>query len=207
MSSWQYAFLFPQLPSQLRPANAVKRLTEFGADFDGSIRMCVPVDDQGHVLDVGDEIALREPFERDLIRHLEIGKSFSIQLRHPDLVISAEFLLDAPNPHISLGWSRRLFKESPLMIQRDFWRVLRSFAKDCNAGYVVIVDDAPDHFEDRFIDIDGKRMFDLRLNHRYELGLREVWLQSSVTSTLPEGATYGDSEQLGDGFERYFVTM
>ena len=207
MSSWQYAFLFPQLPHQLRPANAVKHLTEFGAEFDGSIRMCVLVDDEGHVLDVGEEIALREPFEQDLIRHLEIGKSFSIQLRSADLVISVEFLLDSRNPHISLGWSRRLIEQSPPTIQRDFWKGLRSFAKECNAGYVVIVDDAPDHFEDRFIDIDGKRRFDLRVNHHYGLGLREVWLQSCVRSTLPEGVTYGDSEQFGEGFDRHFVTM
>ncbi|HEY0981176.1 hypothetical protein [Schlesneria sp.] len=207
MSSWQYAFLFPQSPSQLHPADAVNHLTEFGAEFDNSIRICVPVDDDGHVLDVGEEISLNEPFERDLIRHLEIGKSFSIQLRSADLVISAEFLLDAPNPHISLGWSRRLLEESTPMIQRDFWKALRSFARDCNAGYVVIVDDAPDHFEDHFIDIDGKRMFDLHVNHRYGLGLREVWLQSCVTSTLPEGVTYRDSEQLGEGFERHFIVI
>ena len=204
MSSWQYAFLFPKFPNQLRPANAARHLTAF-AEFDGSLRMCVPVDDEGHLLDVGEEIALGEPFELELIRYLEAGKSFSTQLRRTDIVLSVEFLLESPNPHMSIGWSHRLFDELPAPVQNNLWSAIRSFAKDCNAGYVVIVDDAPDHFEDRFLDIDGKRIFDLHVDHRYGLGVREIWLQTCIMSILPEGATYGESEQIGEGFERHFI--
>jgi hypothetical protein len=121
--------------------------------------------------------------------------------------VSVEFLLGAPNPHVSLGWSRRRNGELPPLIQGGGWKAIRSFAKDCNAGYVVIVDDAPDHFEDRFIDIGGRRVFDTHVNHRYGLGIREVWVRSPVTSPLPEGVIYGDSEQLEEGFERHFVTI
>jgi hypothetical protein len=204
MSSWQYAFLFPQTPNQLRPANAARNLTAF-AQLDGSIRLCVSVDDEGHLLDVGEEVALSEPFERELTRYLEAGKSFSTQLRSNDIVLSVEFLLESPNPHISIGWPHRLFDELRPPIQVMLWNAIRSFAKDCDAAYVVIVDDAPDHFEDRFLDIDGKRVFDLHVTHRYGLKVREIWLQRSIMSVLPGGATYGESEQVGEGFERHLI--
>ena len=207
MSSWRYAFLFPHFPGRLCPAKAVTHLTEFGAEFDGSIRKCVAIDDEGHLLDVGESVALGEPIVRDLIGRLENGTSFSIQLRSVDFVVSVEFLLESPNPHISIGWPRKLLDESPPRVQSDFWRSIRAFAKDSQAGYVVIVDDASDHFEDRFVDVGGKRILDLHVNHCYGLGIREIWLQSSITSTLPEGVTYGDSEQIGDGFERHLVAV
>ena len=205
MSSWQYAFLFPQSPNPLCPRNATRHLTDFGAEFDGSIRINAPIDDEGHLFNVGEEIDLREPFERELKNHLENGKSFSIQLRSTDIVLSVEFILESRNPRISIGWSRHLFDKLLHTIQSDFWKAIRSFAKECNAAYVVIVDDAPDHFEDRFLEIEGRRMIDLDVNHGYGLGLREVWLQLSAMVTLPEGASYVGSEDIGEGFQRHFV--
>ncbi|MBS0266552.1 MAG: hypothetical protein JSS02_31770 [Planctomycetes bacterium] len=203
MSSWEYAFLFPQSPNQLRPASAIGHLTQFGAEFDRNLRLCVPVDDEGHLLDVGEEVALKEPFERDLSQYLRNRNSFSIQLRSSEIVVSVQFMLGSANPHISLGWSRRLFDRSPPDFQMAFWSAIRAFAKDCDAGYVLIVDDAPDHFEDRFLDIDGKRFVDCHVDHGYGLGLREIWLQTSAAAVPPDGLEFGPSEEIGRGFLRY----
>ena len=205
MSSWQYAFLFPQSPMQLHPANGVQHLTEFGAEFDESITLCVPIDKDGHWLDVGEEVALKAPFESDLVRYLEMGMSFSIQLRSAHIVISVHFLLESPNPHIAIGWSRRFLREAPATMQSQFWRAIRAFAKDCNAAYVIIVDDAEDLFEDRFVDVDGKRVLDVEVKHRYGLSLREMWIQKSLGSTLPDGPEYGDCEDIGEGFECHAI--
>lgn len=205
MSSWEYVFLFPQLPNQLRPAKAVPRLAEFGAEFDGSIRMCIPIDDKGHLLDVGNKIDLNIPFDKDIVRFLEDGKSFSVQLRSEYQFFSVGFIMETQNPHISIGWPSRLFEEAPTTAKTEFWNAIRLFAKDCGADYVLIIDDAPDQFEDRFVDINGKRIIDLQVNHRFGLALKEIWLQSKGFSTLPEGALYGEPEYIGDGFNRYIV--
>lgn len=101
MSSWHYAFLFPQSPGPLHPATAVKHLAAFGAEFDGSIRMCISIDNYSHLLDVGEEVALSDPKELDIIRHLEEGRSFSIELQSRYLPLSVHFRMGTHNPPLS----------------------------------------------------------------------------------------------------------
>ena len=75
----------------------------------------------------------------------------------------------------------------------------------CDSTYVIVIDDAPDQFEDRFVQIGDERMIDVEVKHGYGLGLREVWIESLLVSTPPEGPWYGRSEEIGDGFKRYWV--
>lgn len=206
MSSWQYAFLFPNSRCKLRPGNAFHQLADLGLEFDDKIRLCVSIDDEGHLLDVGEEIELARPGQIGLIRYLEQGASFSIQARNANIVLSCQLLAGSKNPHLSLGWSRRLFETLPAQSKDAFWTGIRAFARDCDAAYVLIVDDAPDFFEDRFPEIDGKRVLDLKVDHRYGSGLRQVWLKTSVIHTPPGGARYEKSEDIGDGFTVHYVS-
>jgi hypothetical protein len=205
MASWQYAFLFPDSQTRLRPAGAVGHLARLGLEFDSTIRLCVSIDEAGHLLDVGEEVSLTLPVLRDLIHYLEEGVSLSIQARSKEIAISCQFFTQSSNPHISLGWSRRLFETLTVKSQEAFWMTVRAFARDCGAAYVIIIDDAPDQFEDRFIPIGDKRLLDMEVSHRYGLGVRQVWIKTSSVPTPPEGPSYERFEEIGDGFRRYYV--
>lgn len=206
MASWQYLFLFPPVQSKLRPAHAVDNFTRLGLEFDSTIRLCIQIDDDGHFLDVGDKVALTTPHQLALAHFLEQGKSLSIQARNSEIAVSCQFVIESPNPHISLGWSRHLLEQTTFASQGAFWKTMRAFARDCGAAYAIVVDDAPDYFEDRFIEIDQKRILDTHVEHRYGLGVRQLWLQTSFDATLPEGLTFFEGPRdIGDGFKCYFV--
>jgi hypothetical protein len=205
MSSWQYAFLFPSSKEILRPSRALYQFNCNGFEFDRKIRLCVQLDVAGHLLDVGDEINLGDPVVKNLIDYLEKGVPFSIQVTNKHIQISCHFNINCKNPHISFGWSRRLFGMMPIDQQKVFWIALRSFARDCNAAFVFIIDDAPDDFEDRFIEVDNDYFIDMEVNHRYGLGLRQVWIRTSFVQKPPLGPTYNSSDDIGDDFKLYFV--
>jgi hypothetical protein len=205
MASWQYAFLFPGPNNRLRPASAVGCLARAGFEFDSAIRLCLPIDNESHLLDVGEEVALQPPILDDLTQRLEQGVSLSVQAGSSDLAVSCQFNTASANPHISFGWSRRLFGALSGGSRRAFWVALRWLARDCQAAYVIVIDDAPDNFEDRFVEIGNARMLDMCVDHPYGLAIRQVWLNELLVRTPPDGPAYGDSEEMGDGFRRYSV--
>lgn len=197
MSRWQYALMFPQVPGTLRPAKAVRHLCRTGGILDGVIRTCVDIDGRGHLLDTGEQISLEDPFECDLYRRLERGDSFSLAIRNQEIVISVEFRLGAQNPHVSFGWSINLYEAARQSTQEWLVEGLLGFAADSEVAYVVLVEDAPVHFEDRFVDIDGRRCVDLTGADREGFSIREVWVHSSHSDLLPAGLNYGDAVDIG----------
>ena len=205
MSRWQYALMFPQTPGTLRPAQAVRDLCWTGAEVDGVIRTCIDIDGQGHLLDVGEEISLNRPFDRDLSNRLERGDSFSVAIRTQELLVSVEFRLGKRNPHISFGWSLNLYESASLCAKELLWGGLLGFADDSEVAYVVLVDDAPVHFEDRFIDIDGRRHVDLAGADREGFVIREVWVHSNRNAALPVGLSYSEAVDIGRQYIRHTV--
>jgi hypothetical protein len=176
-----------------------------GAEVDGVIRSCIDIDGQGHLLDVGEEIALHRPYDHDLYRRLDRGDSFSIAIRSPDLSISVEFRLETPNPHVSFGWSVGLYEAASQKAKECLWEGLLGFAFDSDAAYVILVEDAPVHFEDRFVDIDGRRCVDLAGADREGFSLREVWVRSNRNTELPAGLSYGEAVDIGLHYIRHTV--
>lgn len=204
MSSWQYAFLFPPKRNKLRPELGIDALITLGFIFDDKIRLCLPIDDNDHWLDIGEQIPITSL--TDLRHYFEQPKSISIQARSPDITVACHFLLESQNPNISFGWPRGLFAEMSSLSQRLFWDAIRGFSRGCGAAYVIIIDDAPDEFEDRFVQVDDERMLDMHVNHDYGLGVREIWLQSSFNVALPEGPAYEEKPlMIGDGFKCFKV--
>lgn len=207
MSSWSYVFLFPQSQSSLVPGLAVNCFTRGGFDLDDTIRLALPVDAEGHLLDVGSEVRLEKPFNDSVARHLDAAQSFSLQARNRDIALSVQLFLKCPNPHISVGWSRNLFDRMGVQSRAHLWATLRVFAKECQAAYVLVVDDAPDHFEDRFVENDGERVLDLTTTHPYGHRVREIWIRPSTSARLPLGVPYGQSADIGDGYIRYEIAQ
>lgn len=205
MASWHYAFLFPGAGDKLSPAAAIDALATRGLRFADMIRLCVPIDQEGHLLDVGDEVPLREPFCDDVKLRLVNQQAFSVQLRNSELIISCFFAINSSNPHVFFGWPRRIFDELDSNSQNQYWSMIRSFAALSKAWYVVLVDDAPDDFEDRFIEIDGIRYLDTSVLHSYGHGIQEVWVNEVWGASLPEGACLTGRYSVGDGFYSYNV--
>lgn len=206
MASWKYLFLFPGPGDRLVPSKAVTNTITLGTEFESKARMAVQIDDAGHLLDIGDEVMFSSPNSLDISHRLDEGDSFSIQARIADLPMSVQFFIGSPNPHICIGWSRRLFKEILIETKEVIWKTLCRFALDCNASYAIVVDDAPDLFEDRFLEIDGKRILDMESHHEYGHRVREVWTRSSMALLPPEGPTYSGPKSNSDGFVKYFVS-
>lgn len=206
MASWHYAFLFPGSGQQLLPSNGISDLNRFGLEFDATIRLLVQIDEQGHMLDVGDVVGLTPPITDDLARRLENGSQFSVQCRNGALFISCTFATQTSNPFISLGWSRRLFGVLERSTQLAYWEMIRDFAKKISAAYVVIVDDACDNFEDRFVDVSGIRVLDTGVTHSYGHGIHAVWVDESLSARPPDGVSLDGSVDVGRGFRKYVVS-
>jgi hypothetical protein len=205
MASWQYAFLFPGPCQDLDPARGLDVLIQFELTFDRLARLLVPVDDKGHMLDVGEEVVLNERPCDTVAQMLNEGLQFSIQCRDDHIGFSFTFAPRTSNPHMFIGWSRRLFGCLTESIQNRYWEMIRGFAKGCNAAYVVIIDDAPDDFEDQFVDINGARVLDTYVNHSYGHGIQSIWVDESRTATPPEGVSLVGSTEIGQHFRKYLV--
>lgn len=84
--------------------------------------------------------------------------------------------------------------------------MIRDFAKLSNAAYVVIVDDAPDNFEDRFVEVNGIRFLDTDVSHSYGHGIQSVWVDGTRSASTPEGIAPADSVDIGRDFRKYRIS-
>lgn len=206
MASWHYAFLFPDSQQRLAPAGAVQVFSEFGCEFDHAIRPAIVIDDDGH-LENGDETALDQEPAADLRNRLNKNEQFTVECRNRDLFFSLSFATRYSNPYILIAWSRKIFERLERTSRDDYWQLLRNVANTCNAKYVVIVDDPPDFFEDKFIEIDGRRMLDPLASSGKPYDIRGVWASVDLEEQPPEGVQALESTDLGDGFIEYPVNQ
>lgn len=204
MASWHYAFLFPSANSRLSPAGTVDVLSDFGLEFDESVRLAVEIDELGH-LEHGEETPLGELVLANLKQRLCEDEQFMIECRNNELFFSCSFATQYSNPYVMLGWSKRLFHELSLSRQKEYWDMLRQCAKQCRAAYVVIVDDPPDFFEDRFLEIDGQRFLENQMPSGNEYDIRAVWTDGELCDKVPEGIDESSGREIPDGFLEYSV--
>ena len=211
MSTWHYAFLFPASEEQLDPAGVVASLAKSGYELNSTGRVLVPVDDKGHLGEYGDEVTFKEPFTEDLQTRLQFGEQlfaeFSKFDSDTDIVttFACSFAVKTVNPHISVGWHKRLFSQLPTEIQHDRWMAIRDAAKSSNSAYVVLAVEASDSFEDRFLEVDGKRILDTESHHQYGHGIWAVWVDHTHDSECPVGVIDKVAADIGSGFVQYDV--
>lgn len=204
MASWHYAFLFPPASSRLNPAAAVDVLSDFGLEFDTSFRAAVEIDELGH-LEHGEETPLGKSTVVNLKQRLCDDEQLIIECRNAELFFSCSFATQYSNPYVMLGWSKRLFQQLSLSRQKDYWDMLRQCAKQCRAAYVVIVDDPPDFFEDRFLEIDGQRFLENRLPSGNKYDIHAIWTDIELCGKVPEGVDESSRREIPDGFAEYSV--
>lgn len=203
MSSWRYAFFFPNNDTTLKPERGISDLYRFGFKFDNKMRKYISVGEEGFLVDAGEQVEINGPIEIELQERLLKGEQFSIECRNSELFVSCHFTAMSHNPCVYLGWIKNLFIALGNVRQTEFRRMLIEFASHIFASYVIIVDDASDNFEDRFLIIDGKRMLDTSVNHKYGHGIQEVWVDVANATEPPEGVSVEQSTIVGAGFVSY----
>jgi len=201
MGSWRYAYFFNDAEQALEPAGILKTFEDAGFSFGEKLLSARVVDKEGHVEFTGEQ----KPFPAasfDASNQLGEGAQFQVECFNEDLFFALCFTTKYVNPFIVIGWSNRLFHRIAADRQAGYMRMLRQAALACNAAYVILVDDPPDYFEDRFLDIDGKRFLDplMPSGERYEI--REVWARENLKHLPPEGVS-GPGTAIGQGFVRF----
>jgi hypothetical protein len=205
MGSWSYAYFFPAPQKALQPALAARCLLRHQGVFAKEAFAAKIVDDEGYLDFFGDQFQLREPFGQDVIARLESGEQFQVSCHCYGVYAAFGFIREGPQPHISCGWHRRLFLNMNAANRAHYLDMLRDFAKMADAAYTILVDDAPDDFDRRLVEIDGVYHLDLTCNHKYGHGVKAVWIDTTKAVSLPAGVEYGLSTELGDGFVQYKV--
>lgn len=209
MASWHYAFFFPSSVNALESEQLVDVLEEHSFELDQTARKLISIDDDGHFGEFGEEVPLGQSAFDELRRLLRDNVPLFIECRHAPaaanvvITLAVSFETQAANPHIYCGWPRNLFARLPDEITQDYWTIIREFAKACRAAYVVLVDDARDDFEDRFLEIDERRVLDTEVLHSYGHGIQAVWVDPSALGTRPEGVQEKLSREFSDGFLEY----
>jgi hypothetical protein len=202
MASWHYAFLFPGANSRLNPAGAVDVLSDFGLEFDESARAGIEIDEQGH-LEYGEETPLGNSELEELKQRLSADEPLMIECRNSELFFSCSFATRYANPYVMLGWSKRLFRELRQTRQEEYWKMLRQCAKRCHAAHVLIVDDPPDFFEDRFLEIDGQRFLESQMQSGKQYDIHAIWTNVELCDKVPEGVDESSRRVIPDGFVEY----
>ncbi len=204
MASWHYAFLFPSADGGLNSAATVDVLSDFGFEFDKSARGAVEIDELGH-LEYGEETPLGPIAMFELKRRLTDQEQLMIECRNSELFFSCSFATRYVNPYMMFGWSKRLFRELPRSRQDEYWEMLRQCAKQGRAAYIVIVDDPPDFFEDRFLEIDGQRFLENQMPSGNKYDIHAIWMNIELSDRIPEGVDVSSRRVMPNGFVEYSV--
>jgi hypothetical protein len=204
MAKWHYAFMFPDSAGRLLPANAIQIFADAGFEFDRKIFPAVAADAAGH-LEPGDSLELSGNTIKELVNRLNNDEQFLVECRNRDLFFSIFFATKNSNPYLVVGWSQRIFAELNDDLQQRYWQLLKRVARGCGATYVIVVDDPPDYFEDRFLEIDGRRFLENQTLSGRKYDIRSVWIDVDSLEPRPEGIN-GQPLKIGiDGYSEYVV--
>jgi hypothetical protein len=202
MGSTYYAYMFPGVGQFLQPFDAVRTLANNDFVFDGSIYQATAIDAHGHV-EYGDEIELTKMPIGEIEQRLRNVEQFQVQCRNSDIFFAVSFGTRSFNPHVLTIWSRKIFARLPQKLQERYWRLIREVAHACNATYLITIIDPPDYFEDKFLEVDGRRILDRRLSSGNEYEFHSLWIRIDSTDASPDGVSEATTGNVGEGFEEH----
>jgi hypothetical protein len=205
MSSWQYAFMFPESGKSLRVAEVIRVFSESGFEFDRAIYPAFAIDDDGH-LEHGDAVQMTGKHVEKLEIRLRNNEQFLVECRNQDLFFAISFAGKyQTNPHMMIGWSRTIFGALGKDSQEKYLQLIRNVANACNATNIIVVNDPPDYFEDRFLAINGRRFLDRQMPSGNKYDIQAVWISIRSSDKRPEGVKEKPISNVGEGFQEYTI--
>jgi hypothetical protein len=160
-------------------------LEKDGFSFDCYANHAVVADDDGH-LEFVERVELVGGAD-ELRKRLRAGEQILVECRNVDIFFACCFAFKYSNPFMSFGWPSRSFYELEQSAQDEYWTMLRRVARACNSAFVIIVNEPPDYFEDRFLEIDGQRVIEKKMPNGFEYDILSVWVDDESLDPLPIG--------------------
>lgn len=202
MGSWLYAFAMPEEHQPLDVGRGLRVFERDGFAL-GDRAARVRVDKEGHCepSSIRHELPEADGW-REAIRLLDSGMDVHVELRDENLIFACTFARGVRNPHVSLGWSLRLFTALPVEQQARYLGVIGQFSEAIKAAAVVILLDAPGYFEDRILVSGEDITIDAVWFGRWPLEIREIWAKGRVDI---EGADLQPNVERMGIFDRYCV--
>lgn len=205
MSSWQYVFMFPDHGDSLQVEKVVRIFADSGFNFDSYIYPAHVVDEAGHLEHI-DAINIPFPPIDEIEKLLRHNEQFLVECRNQELFLSISFAEKYyTNPHVMIGWPRTIFSALAKDSQEKYLRLIRNVANACGAFYIIIVNDPPDYFEDRFLEIDGQRFLDEYLPSGNKYDIQNVWINSASSNTQLGGVEISGCVDVGEGFQQHSI--
>lgn len=202
MGSWVYAF------AMQRPGERLDTVSALGVFNDGNFGLGesaseVAVDRDGHCdpTEVEHRLSTRCGWD-EVARLLASRVDLHLEFRDTNLFFAATFATAAKNPHISIGWSARLFHDLSPDEQYRYLALIGKFSEAGRAGAVVLLRDAPDYFEDRILLSGEDILVDALLPTGRRIEIYEIWAQGRVEV---EGWNVAVQSQRIGSFRRYVM--
>ena len=205
MSSWFYLNYFPAPHEKLTPENAIELIPEHGLNIREDVLEAEEIDELDHWEFLIDRLPLGPSPVDEINKRLLEKKQFQIECTNEEILFYCGFLLQINNPHFIICSSRKFFNGISQERFDFYWDMMVLIAAKANAGYVLYSVDTED-VEDRFIEVDNKRILDLESKEKYGHGIGSVWINSKIlNATVPIGLDPISIDELGHGFREYKI--
>ena len=211
MGSWSHVYFFPSTGRRLQASAVVDCLVADHFVVTEPVRQLIPIDREGHLGEYGAEVFITEPLhlglQSILSHHTDLFVEFEKQYSGTNALfrMSVSFANSAGNPHFVLAWPRWIVGQLSQSARDEHWITIRNAARAAEAAYVIPVRDAPDDFEDRFLDVDGQRLLDEEIGEHIDRRVDEIWINCDFGGTRPVGLLSPGAIPIGNGFQKYNV--
>lgn len=206
MALTRSVFLLPRLGHSLKPAEGIGELIHFATEIDPEVCFCEHDKDSG-LLHMGFwKNVLKDPVDESVRSLLDQGLSFSFYLKREYLNYEIEFHQEGSLPKTSITWDQEMIQNIPISEHVDFWIRMHSYAIECDAGYLIVADEALSSLECRISMTREDLIFDMDENLPYARWVYDVWVRKSSDCPLPKGLKFVKSEEMDQGvFIKYDV--
>lgn len=205
MSSWFYLTYFPAPHEKLTLEKAIELIPVHGIEIRGDVLEAEEIDDLGHWDFLKGGLPLGSSPVDEINKRLLEKKQFQIECTNEDILFYCGFLLQINNPHFIICGSRRFFNDLSQDSYYHYWDMMVRIAVEANAGYVLYSVDTED-VEDRFLEVDHKRIIDLESDEKYGHRIGSVWVNSyKPNATIPIGLDPSLVDELGYGFHKFDI--
>lgn len=199
MALTRSVFLLPRLGHSLKPTEGIDELISFATDIDTKAYFCRCFGDSGLLHMGAGQDVLRQPISESVRCLLERGLSFGLLMKHEYMCYEIEFHQEGSLRKTSITWDQERIQEIPVSEHLDFWDRMHTYAIACDAGYIIVADEALSSLECRISMTSEDLIFDMDENLPYARWIYDVWVRKSPDCPLPKGLKFVRSEEVDPG--------